>query len=190
MSGVYFCVTLYMRCIMKSVKLVVPSVSDLWYRERCMSDPDTMSYNAGYDVSYEGYHYDTGCIDFDKSRWETWYDAKMPNPNFYYAYILDTDTREYVGYLNFNLNTDTKHATMGIVVESKYRGRGYMRPALLSMIEVAKAKGVEVLTDTVPENRTSALKVFYELGFKVVNQYAGTKFGKEELVNEIHLEIK
>lgn len=106
-----------------------------------MSDLNTMSYNAGYDVSYDGYHYDTGCIDFDNSKWGTWYDAKMSNPNFYYAYIFDTDTGEYVGYLNFNLNTETKHATMGIAVESKYRGQGYMRPALLSMIEVAKAKG-------------------------------------------------
>ena len=69
-----------------SVKLVVPSLKDLWYRKKCMADPDTMNYNAGYDVSYAGYHYDTGCIDFPEDKWEDWYNTKMTNPNFYYAY--------------------------------------------------------------------------------------------------------
>ena len=57
---------------MKNIILIEPKLEDLWFREECMSDPDTMNYNAGYDVSYEGYHYDTGCIDFPKSKWESW----------------------------------------------------------------------------------------------------------------------
>lgn len=35
-----------------------------------------MSYNKGYDVSYYGYHYDTGCIDFPKEKWEETYNKK------------------------------------------------------------------------------------------------------------------
>ena len=174
---------------MSNIELVVPNKEDMCYREKCMSDPETMSYNAGYDVSYDGYHYDTGCIDFPKEKWEDWYNVKMTNPNFYYAYIKDVDTNEYVGYLNFNLDSNTGHATMGIVIESTHRGKGYMKPALIRMINVAKAKGVKVLTDTVPENRVGALNVFYSLGFVINSQFDGSKFGKPEMINEIHLSL-
>lgn len=46
------------------LELYIPRLEDLWYEEKLQSDPDTMSYNAGYDVSYYRNHYDTGCIDF------------------------------------------------------------------------------------------------------------------------------
>lgn len=48
------------------LELYIPRLEDLQYEEKLQSDPDTMSYNAGYDVSYYRYHYDTGCIDFPK----------------------------------------------------------------------------------------------------------------------------
>lgn len=37
--------------------------------KKIQSDPLSMDYNAGYDVSYYGYHYDTGCINFSKEKW-------------------------------------------------------------------------------------------------------------------------
>ena len=37
---------------MKNIKLHKPSIDELWFREKCMSDFDTMSYNAGYDINY------------------------------------------------------------------------------------------------------------------------------------------
>ena len=51
---------------MKNICLYIPKLNDYWYEEKVQSDPLTMSYNAGYDVSYYGYHYDTGFIDFPK----------------------------------------------------------------------------------------------------------------------------
>ena len=33
------------------MELVIPKLEDYWYEEKLESDPDTMSYNAGYDVS-------------------------------------------------------------------------------------------------------------------------------------------
>ena len=53
---------------MTNIELYIPKLEDYWYEAKLQSDPDTMNYNAGYDVSYYGYHYDTGCIDFPK-RW-------------------------------------------------------------------------------------------------------------------------
>ena len=174
---------------MKNVELYVPKIEDLWFRKLCMSDPKTMNYNAGYDVSYERYHYETGCIDFPEDKWEEWFETKMKNPDFFYAYIYDKESNEFVGYLNFKKNLQTQKATMGIVVKSEYHGQGYMRPAMKLLIETAKAQGVKTLTDTVPEVRERALKVFYDLGFKKVGEYVGSKFGKKEIVAEIEKDL-
>ncbi len=174
---------------MKRIRLVKPKIKDLWFRRDCMADPLTMAYNAGYDVSYDGYHYDTGCIDFPEESWEEWYNTKMKNPNFFYAYIQDEDTADFVGYVNFNKNPQSGSATMGVVVKSDYHGMGYMRPAMEALLIEAERSGVKVLTDTVPETRDHALKVFYSYGFEKVGEFVGLKFGKEETVAEIQREI-
>lgn len=167
----------------KVVELYVPNYEDLWFRELCMSDPKTMNYNAGYDVHFDGYHYDTGCIDFSKNKWQKWVDEKLYNPNFFYAYIVSNN--QFVGYVNFNKNPNTNEATMGIVIKSEHQGKGYMRPAIKKLIEKAKEYDVKFLTDTVPENRTKALKVFYDLGFEKTNEFKSKKFNEEETVAEI-----
>ena len=174
---------------MKNIKLHKPTVDELWFREKCMSDPNTMAYNAGYDVNYEGYHKNTGCINFPQDKWQEWANTKLNNSNFFYAYILDIETNQFVGYVNFNKDPKTKRATMGIVIKSEFHGQGYMRPAMMKVIEMAKEKGVEFLTDTVPENREKALKVFYDLGFKKTGKFTSKKFDQEEVVAEIEKEI-
>lgn len=174
---------------MKQIKLVKPKLEDLWFRADCLSDPETMNYNAGYNVTYDGYNYNTGCIEFNKENWEPWYNTKLSNPNFYYAYILDEQTNHFVGYVNFNMDEKSKQATMGIVVKHEFNGQGYMRPAMQQLILKAKQMGVKALTDTVPETRVKALKVFYDLGFKKVGEFETTKFNKPEIVAVIILEL-
>ena len=53
---------------MKNIELVIPKLNQYSYEQKLESDSKTMSYNAGYDVSYFGYHYNTGCIDFPKEK--------------------------------------------------------------------------------------------------------------------------
>ena len=174
---------------MNSVKLYIPKAEDMWFRAECMADPATMSYNAGYDVSYSGYHYDTGCIDFPKENWLNWYNTKISDPTFYYAYILDENTNDFVGYVNYKMDTLTKSASMGILINAKYRGCGYMRPAMAEFIKTAKQNGVKTLTDTVPASRSGALKVFFDCGFVIANEIQGVKFNKPDLVYEIELNL-
>lgn len=47
---------------MKRVCLKTPEVKDLYYRKRWMMDPETMSYNAGYDMEINGYDQMAGTI--------------------------------------------------------------------------------------------------------------------------------
>ncbi len=50
--------------------LVEPTIEEYNYEQKLLSDPETMNYNAGYEVTYQGYHYNTGCIDFPEENWE------------------------------------------------------------------------------------------------------------------------
>ena len=176
-------------CSKVNIQLHKPTLEELWFREKCMSDPKTMKYNAGYDLNYNGYHRDTGCIDFPKENWQKWYNTKMNNSNFFYAYIVDCKTKNFVGYVNFNKDPKSNKATMGIVIKSEYQGQGYMRPAMVLLIEKAKEYNINYLTDTVPENRKNALKVFYDLGFVKIKEFESKKFNEIEIIAEIEKKI-
>jgi len=78
-----------------------------------------MDYNVGYDVSYYGYHYDTGCIDFPEERWKETYEKRILE-NRYFAYIKDNDINEYVSYVNYHYNKNDNRYEYGIVIEFKY----------------------------------------------------------------------
>ena len=41
---------------MSKIYFKVPNFEDLKYQEKWMMDPDTMSYNAGYDIDLNGYN--------------------------------------------------------------------------------------------------------------------------------------
>ena len=38
---------------MEKLELYIPKLEDLWFYQQMMSDPETMSYNANWDVDYE-----------------------------------------------------------------------------------------------------------------------------------------
>ena len=122
------------------LKLIIPELKDYWYEQKLQSDPNTMDYNAGYDVSYEGYHYDTGCIDFPEEKWEATYNRRIAE-NRYFAYIKDLTTNEYVGYVNYH-NCSDGTTGCGLVIESIHRGKGYAKPALELLIKEADRKSV------------------------------------------------
>ena len=109
---------------MKNITLYVPLLEDYWYEQKIQADPLSMDYNAGYDVSYYGYNYDTGCIDFPEERWKEIYDRRI-RENRYFAYIKDNNIDDYGGYVNYHYNKNDNRYECGIVIESKYRGKGY-----------------------------------------------------------------
>lgn len=163
---------------MKNISLYVPNIEDYWYEEKLESDPLTMSYNAGYDVSYYGYHYDTGCIDFPKEKWEETYN-KRKDKNKYFAYIKDNDINEFVGYVNYQYNKTKERFECGIVIESLYRGKGYSKDALKLLCDIARNNGIDELYDTFEVDRGNTLEIFQSVGFEVVKEETWNKFGKD-----------
>lgn len=172
---------------MKNIRLYIPKVEDYWYEEKIQNDPLTMNYNAGYDVNYFGYHYDTGCIDFPKDKWKDMYYKRIREKRFF-AYIKDTDLNQFVGYTYYNLDKTENKYCCGIVIESIHRGKGYSKKALKLLLEQAKKDNIIELYDNFELDRKAAVKLFKELGFEIVEHKNWKKFGKE--VEGIVLKIK
>jgi len=148
------------------------------YEQKLLSDPFTMSYNAGYDVNYDGYHYDTGCIDFEEDKWETNY-IKRQLENKFFAYIKDIDINQYVGYVNYHYNEKDDKYECGIVIESIYRNKGYSKLGLKILCEEAFKNGIDKLYDSFEKDRENTLKVFESIGFKIVEEKTWKKFNKD-----------
>ncbi len=164
--------------IIKNICLYIPKLEDYWYEEKIESDPLTMSYNAGYDVSYYGYHYDTGCIDFESDRWKVTYDKRI-NENKYFAYIKDNDLNEFIGYVNYQYNKNDNRYECGILIESKYRGKGYSTQALKLLLDEAKKNSIKELYDNFEIDRSNTLNLFKKVGFKVEEYQTWKKFNKD-----------
>lgn len=106
--------------------LHVPAYEELWYRQKIMQDPDTMSYNKGYDLNFDGYDKLTGCIAFPEKEWAHWYSYFIgQEPVRFYAYIVRESDGEFIGEVNVHINENDDWYHMGIVLEAKYRGKGY-----------------------------------------------------------------
>lgn len=170
------------------LKLYLPKLEDYWYEEKMLKDPNTMSYNAGYSVSYYGYHYDTGCIDFPKDKWKEKFD-KRQGKNVYFAYILDSENNEFIGYCNYQYNEKSDKYECGLLIEAKYRGKGYSKESLTLLCEEARKNGIKELYDTFEVDRGNALKIFESVGFKIVNELTWKKFGKEVTGVEVKIEL-
>ena len=162
----------------KNISLYIPKLEDYWYEEKLQSDPLTMSYNAGYDVSYYGYHYDTGCIDFPKDRWEETFKKRI-NENKYFSYIKDNDLNEFIGYVNYHYNKEENRYECGVLVEYSYLGKGYGKEGLKLLCDSAKSNGIKELYDTFEIDRGHTLSLFQSVGFEVVEYKTWKKFGKD-----------
>lgn len=172
---------------MKKISLYIPTLEDYWYEEKVQSDPLSMNYNAGYDVSYYGYHYDTGCIDFPKEKWEETFNKRI-NENKFFSYIKDNNLNEFIGYVNYHYNKNEDRYECGIVIESKYRGKGYSKDALKLLCDEARKNGIKELYDSFEIDRNNTLNIFEQVGFEVVEEQICKKFCKD--VNCVLVKIK
>lgn len=148
-----------------------------------------MDYNAGYDVSYYGYHYDTGCIDFSKEKWVETFN-KRKNENIYFAYIQDPNIDEFVGYVNYQYNENDDRYECGILIDSKHRGMGYSKDALKLLCDEARKNEIKELYDNFEVDRGNTLNIFKQVGFEVVQEITWKKFGKDVMdlvsINELN----
>ena len=143
-------------------------MNELWYRQKLMQDPETMSYNKDYDLELDGYHKATGCIDFPKEDWQDWFEYFIgQEPDRFYAYIVRLENGEWIGEVNIHKSGTESWYEMGIVLEAKYRGRGYAVESLKLLLSYAfdNLNAVAVHNDF-EDSRDAAIATHLKAGFK------------------------
>lgn len=135
-----------------------------------------MNYNAGYDVKYDGYNYNTGCIDFSEEQWGETYNKRLNSEKTLFAYLKDNVLDEFIGYCNYGFNKDTNRYECGILIEYKHRGKGYSKEALKLLIDHAKNNGIKELYNSFEKDRITAINAFKSVGFKIIEKTTWKKF--------------
>ena len=173
---------------MEKLELYIPKLDELWFRQKMLSDPETMSYNTNWDVDWDGYHRDTGCIDFPESAWDSWYEYWIGHePERFYAYIKRSSDGAWLGDINFHHTPEQDWWDMGIVIYAPYRGLGYAVPALRLMIEHAfRDCGVTRLHNDFELTRPAGLQTHLSAGFRdagIENGFQHVTLTKEEYLH-------
>ena len=155
---------------MEKLELYIPKQEDLWFYQKMMSDPATMAYNAGWDMDFEGYHKDTGCIDCPDEELPDWYDYWIgQEPERFYAYIKRSSDGAWIGDVNFHYTPEEDLWDMGIVIYAPFRGKGYATPALELMLDKAfRDCGISRIHNTFETTRDAAWKVHLNAGFRQI----------------------
>lgn len=138
------------------IELVVPGLEDLWFREKCMGDEETMAYNKKWG----------GTIDFPRSRWEAWYARWVANPQDkrFYRYILNEE-HLFVGEAAYHLDESRRVYIADVIVMAKYRGKGYGSAGLDLLCDCAKRNGIQCLYDDIAADNP-AIALFLRHGFR------------------------
>lgn len=171
---------------MKKIFLLVPTINDLKYRKKWMNDPKTMSYNAGFDLYLKGYDKKSGTISKTDEEMIDWYNKWVnKEPDRYFAYIHSVDENEPIGEVYYYLNGDIH--SMGILIDDKFRGKGYSYLALLELEQVAFEKNdISELSDMVPLDRIGAIKSFKKAGFVFTDkEHIEKVFDKDTIIKEL-----
>lgn len=152
----------------KQLELYIPNLEDLWFYQKMISDPETMAYNANYDIDLPGYHRDTGCIDHTDADLKQWHSCWIGRePQRFYAYIQRSCDGAWLGGVNFHYVLEKDWWDIGVVLYAPYRGRGYAIPALEALMERAFSHScVTRIHNYFEFSRQQTLAIHQKLGFR------------------------
>jgi len=135
--------------------LYTPAPEDLWFKERMLSDPETMSYNHAYG----------GTIPFPREKWAAWHDRWVAHPadKRFYRY-LQLEDGTFVGETAYRTDEERGIILADVIVHAKYRGNGYGGTGLELLCRAAKENGMDVLYDEIAADNP-AVSLFLRHGF-------------------------
>ena len=72
-----------------NVTLHIPTLEELWFRQRMLEDLETMAYNHAWG----------GTIPWPREEWKPWFEywIEHPGQKRFYRYLKDEDTGSFVG---------------------------------------------------------------------------------------------
>lgn len=142
---------------MEELELYQPTLEDLAFREKCLGDPETMSYNHAYG----------GTVAFPRERWADWYARWMEDNTgaHYYRYLRLKGSGDFVGNISYHFDEKSGEYMCEIIIASQYRGRGFGRQGLTMLCAAAKENGVKRLVDDIAIDNPSVM-MFLRGGFR------------------------
>lgn len=135
--------------------LYKPDLEDLWFRQKMLADPQTMSYNHAWG----------GTIEFPEKEWSDWYDHWIVNcgRQRFYRYLMD-EAGAFIGETACHYDEERAIYLADVIVYATFRGRGYGGKALELLCDAAKKGGVDVLYDDIAIDNPAA-SLFLKHGF-------------------------
>ena len=141
---------------MEKLTLYRPKLDELAYREKWLSDPETMSYNHAYG----------GTIPFPRERWADWYAWWIEDEGTrFFRYLRLGDGGEFVGNVSYHYDEECGEYECEVLIYAPYRGRGFGRQGLELLCEAARANGVKRLLDGIAIDNPS-VSMFLRGGFR------------------------
>ncbi len=146
------------------IKTYKPKMCDLWFREKLLSDEETMSYNAAWG----------GTIPFPNEKWAEWYSKWLEVPEYkrYYRYLYEADIDSFVGEIAYHFDEKRKIHICDVIVLSEYRNRGFGTAGIELICKAAKGNGISALYDDIASDNPS-YKLFLKNGFEIVCENDG-----------------
>ena len=105
--------------------------------------------------------------------------------------IYSLKTNESVGFIDlFDFEPQHKRAGIGIVIDKKYRGKGFAKEALKTLINFGfKTLKLHQLYANILEDNAISLQLFKNQGFKIVGLKKDWNYYKNNFKNEWLLQL-
>src|SRR5699024_9737904 len=159
------------------------------FAQRMYADPETMAYNAGWDVPSASYHPDTGCIDFPESQWGKKLAGSVGRePERFYAFLREKKTGEFVGEVNFHYTPSAGWHDMRVVAYAPCRRRSDGNEGMALLLRRAFVVcGVSRLRSRCEEDRDPGLEIRLRAGCQGVGRSETGRIGRPVQVLELEL---
>lgn len=142
--------------IISNLTLVKPSYEELQFRQKLLSDEETMSYNAKWG----------GTIYFSKEKWHDWYSrwVNTPSHEVFYRYLYAKELDTYVGEVSYHYDEALNCYLCDLLIMACFRRRGYGQIGLSLLLKAAKERGLSSLCDNIALDNPS-IHLFLKNGF-------------------------
>ena len=117
-----------------NVTLQIPTLEELWFRQRMLEDLETMAYNHAWG----------GTIPWPREEWKSWFEYWIEHPERkrFYRYLKDEETGIFVGEIAYHWDDAEQLCVADVIVFAPYRGRGFGRSACVCCVRRPEKAGL------------------------------------------------
>lgn len=136
---------------MKNIELINAKVDKYSYKLKIEKDLNTINYSINY------------IKDLEK-------DNVIIENKIYIAYIKDCNINKFIGYIKYQYNKIEEIYEVSILIEYKYRYKGYIKDSLKLLIKYAYESNINYLYCKILNKRNYIIKIFRDIGFEIYNK--------------------